>query len=79
METVAEEADGPVRINDAEPEELTCLPGVGETIAALIVEERTKNGPYYYTADLESVRGIGPRTIERFREMIDLSQNESEE
>ena len=79
MDAISAEVNGPVRINEAEPEEMTCLPGIGDTIATMIAEERKKNGPFYYAADLESVRGIGPRTIERFREMINLSQNESEE
>ena len=57
-------------------EELTELPGVGETISALIVAERDANGPFYYAEDLESVRGIGPATLAGCREMIDLSQEE---
>ncbi len=73
------EIHGTVRVNDADAEELTGLPGVGETISALIIDERSENGPFYYVEDLEAVRGIGSRTIERFREMIDLSLNESEE
>ena len=43
------------------------------------IDERSENGPFYYAEDLEAVRGIGPKTIKRFREMIDLSLNESEE
>ena len=73
------EMNGTVRINDADAEELTGLPGIGETISALIIDERSENGPFYYAEDLEAVRGIGPKTIKRFREMIDLSLNESEE
>ena len=57
-------------------QELTELTGVGETISALIVAEREANGPFYYAEDLESVRGIGPATLSRFREMIDLTQGE---
>ena len=73
------ERHGTVRVNDADTEELTGLPGIGETISALIIDERSENGPFYYVEDLEAVRGIGLRTIERFREMIDLSLNESGE
>ena len=70
------EQNGSVAVNTADAEELTALYGVGETISALIVAEREANGPFYYAEDLESVRGIGPATLSRFREMIDLTQGE---
>lgn len=70
------ERNGNVAVNTADAEELTELTGVGETISALIVAEREANGPFYYAEDLESVRGIGPATLSRFREMIDLTQGE---
>lgn len=73
------EQNGSVTINTADADELTALYGVGETIAALIVSERGTNGPFYYAEDLEAVRGLGPRTLAKFREMIDLSQGEGRE
>lgn len=79
MERIRTEKNGSVRINNADEEELIQLPGIGETISGLIVSERSINGPYYYAEDLESVRGIGPRTLENIRNMIDMSQDESEE
>lgn len=73
------ERNGFVLVNQADADDLTVLPGVGETLASLIIAEREKNGPYYYAEDLESVKGIGPRTIEKFRGTIDLSQEEGRE
>ena len=73
------EQGGTVRVNEADETELTGLHGVGETLAALIAEEREKNGPFYYPEDLVSVRGIGPRTLQKFRQMIDLTRTESGE
>ena len=70
------ERNGDVAVNTADAEDLTALPGVGETLSALIVAEREANGLFYYAEDLESVRGIGPVTLSRFRETIDLSQGE---
>ena len=72
------ERNGDVRVNEAEAEELTQMPGIGETIAALLIAERQKNGSFYYAEDLEEVKGIGPRTLERFRDWIDLTLNEEE-
>ena len=73
------EKNGPVYVNDAEPDGLIILPGIGETLAGLIIQEYISHGPYYYAEDLESVRGIGPVTLNRFRDLIDLSQGESGE
>ena len=79
MTPIETEKNGTVRINDADAEELEELNGIGETLSALIVEEREKNGPFHYAEDLEVVKGIGLRTLERFRGQIDLSPAESEE
>ena len=79
IEPLGQESTGIIRINDAEPDELTGLPGIGETLAALIVEEREINGPYYFPEDLEAVKGIGAHKLSQFRGMIDFSTTESEE
>lgn len=47
--------------------EWTLLPGVGETMARRIVQERTERGQFRDHADLQRVKGIGPRTFERIR------------
>ena len=63
---------GTISINRADPEELTELYGIGETLAAMIVDEREKNGPYRYPEDLTDVKGIGIRKVEGLRESINL-------
>ena len=68
-----------IRINEADEEELCRLPRVGEHIAAMIIEEREINGPFYYAEDLESVKGIGPKTLGEFRDQLDLMKDESGE
>ena len=77
--TIGIEKNGMILVNSADAETLCELPGIGETIASLIIGERTGNGPFYYAEDLETVRGIGPRTLERIRPMIDLTLEESGE
>ena len=79
MTPIETERNGTVWINEANAEDLEELNGIGETLSALIVEEREKNGPFHYAEDLEAVKGIGLRTLERFRGQIDLSPAESEE
>ncbi|TVQ61119.1 MAG: ComEA family DNA-binding protein [Phycisphaerales bacterium] len=56
-----------IDLNAAPPEELELLPGIGPTLAARIVEERDAEGLFRSVDDLQRVRGIGPRTVERLR------------
>ena len=54
-------------INEATWVEWTNLQGIGETLARRIVEEREQNGPYDSVDDLQRVKGIGPKTVEKIR------------
>ncbi len=54
---------GLVNINAADAVSLTNLPGIGDTKAAAIIDDRRANGPYASCADLDRVPGIGPATI----------------
>ncbi len=68
--------EGTVDVNSGELYELTELPRVGEVIAGRIIENREAHGPYYYPEDLLSVNGIGAKTLEGFRELLDLTAPE---
>lgn len=76
---ISTERNGQIAVNEADGEDLRILPGIGETLSALIIREREENGPYYYAEDLEAVKGIGPGTLGKFRDMIDLTKGESRE
>ena len=76
VQPYAAEKNGPVMMNEAESETLLILPGVGETVASMIVSEREENGPFYYPEDLESVRGIGQKKLAGIRPMIDMTTHE---
>ena len=59
-----------VNINTADATALETLDGVGEVIAAAIVEYRTQNGPFTSVDQLEDVSGIGPSTMEGIRDSV---------
>jgi competence protein ComEA len=59
-----------VNINTASATELEALDGVGEVIAAAIVDYRTQNGPFTSVDQLEDVSGIGPSTMEGIRDSV---------
>ena len=56
-----------VDLNQADWPELIQLPGIGETLARRIVESRDREGRFLDHDDLQRVRGIGPKTLERVR------------
>jgi competence protein ComEA len=61
---------GLINVNTASATELEALSGIGEVLAAAIVDYRTDNGPFVSVDDLESVSGIGPATLEEIRDQV---------
>jgi competence protein ComEA len=59
-----------VNVNTASATELETLSGIGEVIAAAIVDYRTQNGPFTSVDQLEDVSGIGPATMEEIRDSV---------
>ncbi len=59
-------------LNTATASELTALPGIGEVLAARIVEHRNANGPFVRLDQLMAIQGIGPITYERIRPLVRL-------
>lgn len=59
-------ADHRVNLNTATAEELDTLPGVGPSIAQSIIAGR----PYAAAEDLLRVKGIGPVTFEKLKDLI---------
>ncbi|MFP5350899.1 MAG: ComEA family DNA-binding protein [Gammaproteobacteria bacterium] len=58
----------PVDINTADAKTLAAkLNGVGPKSAEAIVAYRTKHGPFKRVEDLDKVKGIGKKTIEKNR------------
>ena len=56
-----------VDMNRADWPELIQLPGVGQVLAERWIAERERGGEFRSVDDLERVRGMGPRTLERIR------------
>jgi competence protein ComEA len=69
----AEQASGVVNVNSASAAELERLPGVGPSLAARIVEHRTKNGNFQKAEDLMLVKGIGEKSFDRIKPYVALA------
>jgi competence ComEA-like helix-hairpin-helix protein len=57
-------------INTASEQAFIDLPGIGPVTAKRIVEYRKKHGLFQNTEDLLQVKGIGPKTFNKFRTFI---------
>ena len=63
-------ADGSIDINTASAQQLSMLPGVGQTIAQSIVSYRQNNGLFKSIQDLINIPGVGEKTIETIAKYI---------
>ncbi|MFC2077406.1 ComEA family DNA-binding protein [Candidatus Bipolaricaulota bacterium] len=59
---------GPVNVNTATVDDLVRLSGIGDVLAARIIAYRKEHGPFTSLDDLDRVSGIGPATIDGFRD-----------
>jgi len=56
--------------NTASEEDLDRLPGIGPALAARIIAERERGGPFRSLEDLERVPGIGPAKREKLKRYL---------
>jgi len=63
----AKPAPATINLNTATAAELEKLPGIGQKVAARIVEYRQKNGPFKKVEELMNVQGIGEKSFLQFR------------
>ncbi len=61
-----------LNINEASVEQLTTLPGIGQTRAQQIVDYRDTNGKFKSIDDLKNVNGIGEQTFLNISELISV-------
>lgn len=63
-----------IDINTASASELAALPGVSDWLAARIVEDRQRNGPFKGLADLVRISGVDAETVEGLRPRVFASR-----
>jgi competence protein ComEA len=64
-------------LNRANKAELRLIPGIGDALAQRIVDHRAHNGSFKTIDELRKVHGIGPKTLDRLRHCLFVTQEES--
>lgn len=59
-----------IDVNVATAAQFELLPDIGPTLAQRIVDDRAANGRFATPDDLMRVPGIGPKTVEKVRELV---------
>ena len=62
----------PLDLNCATATQLESLPGIGAVTAKAIIDYRSKNGPLKRVEDLLGVPGIGSKTLEQIRNLVNV-------
>lgn len=71
---MAKAAGQMVNINTASADELATLTGVGKEIAQRIIEYREANGSFKSVEQLQNVKGIGAKILEKNRSRITVGE-----
>lgn len=64
--------DGKVNLNTADETQLTTLPGIGPAKAKAIISHREEQGTFQTIEGLKEVSGIGDKTFEQLKDLIDI-------
>jgi len=63
----------PVNLNTATAAELQQVPGIGPSTAEKILQARKSYGSFKSVNDLEAIRGIGPKKLEKMRKYLTVA------
>jgi competence ComEA-like helix-hairpin-helix protein len=63
-----------INVNTAPFDSLVLLPGIGDHLAARIIESRTNEGRFDSVGELVRVNGIGPAKLRAVRNMIEVGE-----
>ena len=61
-----------ININSASKEQLTLLPGIGDSTAEKILAYRKEYGNFRKIEDIMKIKGIGTKKFEKFKSFITI-------
>jgi competence protein ComEA len=62
-----------VNLNSATVAEIASLPGIGPKTADLVVQYRTKNGPFKKIEEIMNVRGVGEKSFLKIKDRLTVA------
>ncbi len=68
--------DSRIDLNHATAAEFDLLDGIGPKLSQRIIEDREARGPFKSVANLQRVKGIGPKTLAKNREHVRVEPTE---
>ncbi len=68
--SISPSAPAIINLNTATKQQLMSLPGIGESYADRIITYRDDNGPFESVEQLERIKGIGFKKLERLRPLL---------
>ena len=68
-----------ININTADKNELSRIPGIGESTAEKIILYRTENGEFEKKEDIMNIKGIKEKKFNKIREYIYIENANSED
>jgi competence protein ComEA len=63
-----------VNLNSATATQIATLPGIGLKTADLVVQYRTKNGPFKKIEEIMNVRGIGEKSFLKIKDRLSVAE-----
>jgi len=69
---LSNQESGKINLNTASQAQLESLPGIGPTYAQRIIEYRNSHNGFKNCEEVQNVKGIGPKTYEKFKDMITI-------
>lgn len=65
-------SSGKININKANKQQLETLPSIGPALAERIIDYRKTHGSFKNVGDIKNVKGIGDKTFEKFKDLIEI-------
>ena len=63
-----------INLNSATAAQIATLPGIGLKTADLVVQYRTKNGPFKKIEEIMNVRGIGEKSFLKIKDRLSVAE-----
>ena len=72
QQTQSDSSSGKININTAQAEDLTRLPGIGESRARTIIQYREEHGGFQNISEIMNISGIKQAMFDKIKDLITI-------